>query len=221
MSFICIDTPVSWQISNWWCLVSLWHIVLYMFLYFMILFIRNQESLNLTYTLKMYVGELYEVNWNSKHYKIIDKVFRQWYALGNGLQGILGIPSQEHKCGCYFDTYCIPNIVSYQVHPFMGKVFPNNSGLFQPENAFWNAFELSRNGLRDITGIQCGALASKLARSQSIQASMWCAGQTSPIHVVPYQLKRFYAGARYQWTLVRGHVQFIHCSSFIHSTRGT
>ena len=71
------------------------------------------------------------------------------------------------------------SIVADHVHPFMEKVFPDGCGLFQQDNAPYHKAKMIQER---VWGVD---LASKFPISQSNQASVGCAGQTSPIHGGP------------------------------------
>ena len=59
------------------------------------------------------------------------------------------------------------NILADQVHPFMAMVFPDDSGLFQQDNAPCHTAHIVREWFEEHDGVHGVALASKLSRSQS------------------------------------------------------
>ena len=59
------------------------------------------------------------------------------------------------------------NIVADQVHPFMARVFPDGSGLFQQDNAPCHTAHIVREWFEEHDGVHGVALAFKFSRSQS------------------------------------------------------
>ncbi|KAK3561066.1 hypothetical protein QTP86_026371 [Hemibagrus guttatus] len=76
------------------------------------------------------------------------------------------------------------SIVADRIHPFMETVFPDGCGLLQQDNAPCHSTKMGQEWF-DEHNNEFEVLTSKFPRSQSNQASVGCAEQTSLIHRGP------------------------------------